>query len=644
MSNTIKESLVKDQPIPVSIEGTRKILYQMENCICQIHKKDGTIGTGFFCEIPFNNNNNLMKVFITNNHVLNEKEIENNQIIDISIINKDNQEKLKKIIIDNTRIKYTNPKLDVTIIEIKPNKDEINNFMEIDMEDIKKDKDILEVNYRKKSAYILHYPKGRLSVSYGLINDIIDGKINHYCNTEVGSSGSPILSLENNKIIGIHYGGSGNKLNFGKFIKNVINEFNKGIKFIPTNNLSENNNIDNNLDKANNIINSNDLKSYINPEDYYFSPNKTDIHDIKLYFPIPPLIGLENIDNNSLMNSTLQCFCSIEKLINFFKYTRQARKIFEMDKSKLSSLFKLLIEKLWPNNYNEPNLKKSYAPYEFIKKISLMNPSFKGDKSYDIKDLVKFIILTLHSELNKANINNIINSNLSLDQTNPQLMFNNFANNFMNQNKSIISDLFYGINCGINQCGNCGIKTYNYQKYFFLEFPLEEVLKFKLSNINNFNFNFNNNNYNNNVVNIYDCFDYDKKINILSGNNSNYCNFCKCTSSSSKCTVLTTGAEILILLLNRGKAKEYDVNINYAEYLNLLNYITYANTGCNYKLIGIIFQIGKNGLFIAYCLDPISHEWLKYNDSIVSKVINFKNEVINNSKPYSLFYQKINGY
>ena len=86
MSEIIKESLNKDQPMPVSIEGTRKILYQMENCICKIIKDNGTIGTGFFCEIPFKNN--LLKVLITNNHVLNEKEIENNKIIKISIINK----------------------------------------------------------------------------------------------------------------------------------------------------------------------------------------------------------------------------------------------------------------------------------------------------------------------------------------------------------------------------------------------------------------------------------------------------------------------------------------------------------------------------------------------------------------------------
>ena len=118
MSEIIKESLNKDQPIPVTLEGTRIILNQMENCICKIYKDNGAIGTGFFCEIPFNNN--LLKVLITNNHVLNENEIENNKIINISIINKEKKkEEIKKIKIDNIRKKYTNKELDITIIEIK---------------------------------------------------------------------------------------------------------------------------------------------------------------------------------------------------------------------------------------------------------------------------------------------------------------------------------------------------------------------------------------------------------------------------------------------------------------------------------------------------------------------------------------------
>ena len=57
-----------------------------------------------------------------------------------------------------------------------------------------------------KSIYILHYPKGKLNVSYGLLKNIIDNKIFHFCNTEEGSSGGPILSLETFKVIGIHFG------------------------------------------------------------------------------------------------------------------------------------------------------------------------------------------------------------------------------------------------------------------------------------------------------------------------------------------------------------------------------------------------------------------------------------------------------
>ena len=37
-TNINKEVLFHDQPIPVSIEGMKKIFFQLENCICQIYK------------------------------------------------------------------------------------------------------------------------------------------------------------------------------------------------------------------------------------------------------------------------------------------------------------------------------------------------------------------------------------------------------------------------------------------------------------------------------------------------------------------------------------------------------------------------------------------------------------------------------
>ena len=220
MSDTSKESLIQDQILEVSLEGTKKILFQMENCICKIYSNNGSTGTGFFCRIKIQYI--LFPLLITSYNVLNENDIENNKIIDLIINNK-----ALKITLDKRRLKYTNKELGVTFIEIKIKKDEIyeNNFMEIEENDLDKEKNM---EYKRKSIYILHYPKGKLNVSYGIINDLLNEKtINHYCKIEEGSSSSPILSIETFKIIGMHNFSSNKytKLNFGTFIKCIINDF-----------------------------------------------------------------------------------------------------------------------------------------------------------------------------------------------------------------------------------------------------------------------------------------------------------------------------------------------------------------------------------------------------------------------------------
>ena len=151
-------------------------------------------------------------------------------------------------------------------------------------------------------------------------------------------------------------------------------------------------------------------------------------------------------------------------------------------------------------------------------------------------------------------------------------------------------------------------------------------------------------NFNLNEVDIYDCFNYDCKINRMTGANSIYCNYCENTCDGFMKTYLVTGPEILILLLNRGKGIEFKVKINFYKELDLSNYIEYKDTGSKYSLIGVITHIGESsmdGHFIAYCRDPITELWYKYNDSFVSEVNDFQKEVINFSMPYLLFYQKV---
>ena len=80
-----------------------------------------------------------------------------------------------------------------------------------------------------KSIYDIHYPQcEKLSVSYGILKGIEENEYNfsHLCNTETGSSGSPIIDLSNNNIIGIHIGGYEHfSFNKGAFLNYPILEF-----------------------------------------------------------------------------------------------------------------------------------------------------------------------------------------------------------------------------------------------------------------------------------------------------------------------------------------------------------------------------------------------------------------------------------
>ena len=93
----------------------------------------------------------------------------------------------------------------MTIIEIFPDKDGLNKFLEID-------EIIFEMDNNDKFSdmpiYILQYPYENSSVSYGVINNISEYNIEYRCSTQKGSSGSPILSLGSLKVIGIHKGSS----------------------------------------------------------------------------------------------------------------------------------------------------------------------------------------------------------------------------------------------------------------------------------------------------------------------------------------------------------------------------------------------------------------------------------------------------
>ena len=192
-----KEVILNEYPNPITYECIKEIKKQMKYNVCKI-KVGKEQGTGFFCKIPFPDKNNMLPVFITNNHIINKKLLyKDNSWIELDIKNETNTKKIEL----NNRMKYTNEVYDITIVEIKE-KDKIKNYLELDdiiFNDILYDKNYNK-DYKDKTIYIMHYPKGELSVSFGLLQDIYEDEkfnFNHKCCTEGGSSGSPILRLNN---------------------------------------------------------------------------------------------------------------------------------------------------------------------------------------------------------------------------------------------------------------------------------------------------------------------------------------------------------------------------------------------------------------------------------------------------------------
>jgi ubiquitin carboxyl-terminal hydrolase 2/21 len=340
------------------------------------------------------------------------------------------------------------------------------------------------------------------------------------------------------------------------------------------------------------------------------------------------------------MNATLQSLSNVSALTN---YILAYQKVFSNNKIKydLTNEYAKVIVQLW----NSKSYKKYYEPYDFKNKIGEKNPLFKGIAANDSKDLILFIFQELHKELNKPNVNkniNLINLNV-IDQKNELNEYKKFKFDYYSVNNSIIQNIFYGEQESFNVCHNCKNKTFNFNIFSFLIFPLEKVRQYLIQKNNGFF-----------KVDLVDCFDNFISEEIMSGSNNMYCNNCHVMSSHSAFNKIYKHPEVFVMILNRGKGLEFEVEFEYPKTFKLNNYINFENNEnyknnneiIEYELISVISHLGESsmsGHFIAYCKSPVNKKWYLYNDSIVTEANNNFNLLNNNNNsksiPYVLFYQ-----
>ena len=403
------------------------------------------------------------------------------------------------------------------------------------------------------------------------------------------------------------------------------NEEDKYIKASMIKNNNNNNNNNNNIQYlTNSMVENNDNEIYLSNSMFDNSIIKRHSSIISMDDSPQGLIGLTNIGATCYMNATLQCFSNIEYLRTEFLNPDIYIKL-ESNKEKKMRLSFALAEVL-KNLWLKFDDKKSYPPENFKKLISEMNPLFRGIQANDPKDLILFMLETMHSELRTVNINIAVNNNFVPNEHNLLEVYQDFANYYLSKNKSIIFDIFYGCTNIVTACRNCGSEIHNVQVNNIVFFPLEEVRKYKKKDTNT-------------PVTLMDCFEYNQRYDIYQ---PYFCNNCYNNNSiAMSFTRYLYSPKVLIMNLNRGKGIQFNVKINFEEFIDIRNFVYCTDSPYKYELIGVICHFGESGMsghFIAFCkhFSLKGDKWYKFNDAFVEECT-FDN-VKNSGMPYVLFY------
>ena len=537
----------------------------------------------------------------------------------------------------NEKMRYKENSIEQLSFELEKLTKENSNLKQ-KIQELSKNKNLPQINNNVNNNNFMNQNN---NINNNLINNNNLGFNNNNINNNINNNSVDLNGLQLGNI----------NLDSNKSLKNkniILNNNDLGNNFINNNNQNNINNI--NFNNNNAPFNQNNQKK--ENLNQIIIPPKIIIQPIQQYLK-PTLVGLQNIGATCFMNATLQCLSQTQKLTNYFLKSEHLQKIInnniaqiDPNSYQLSPVYLELIQNLWSNNGL-----KYYAPYNFMKRVNDMNPLFKKGEAGDAKDFIIFVLEQMHKELKKPLKLNNINADLPINQYDKHNTLLNFFNEFTKET-SVLSDLFFGFNETTNVCLNCKQIyisqnkpfpiCYNYGIFNVLIFPLEEVKNLKNSmNLMNFQ-NF----YQGptNTVNIDDCFIYNQKTDLFTGENKNYCNICKQLCDSEYTSRIYICPDYLILILNRGKGNKFKVKMDFNFTIDITNYILQKEKNrMIYNLYGVITHIGESGPnahFIASCKSPVDGKWYRYNDAMVDIIKDFNAEVYNYGVPYILFYEK----
>jgi ubiquitin C-terminal hydrolase len=327
-----------------------------------------------------------------------------------------------------------------------------------------------------------------------------------------------------------------------------------------------------------------------------------------------------SMDGIPLLYSTLKCLANINYLTTSLLAEENLQKIkSDKNKYKLTIAYVEVIKNFENNGLN-------FYLQNFKNIIIEKNPSLFEKNESNPKNLILYIIKVIHFELN-------ISKNMQFNQTqipsqyDLQSTFNYCSRCFIENNNSVISNLFYGSLDLMMQCTNCNSISHKIQFFNNLTFSLDEVYSFK--------------NNSNNIVDIIECFQFFQIFDSTSIG-CQFCNNCNYYINYITQKILITTPKILIINLESKRMQS--LKLKFYEFLDINNFVYNKNNLCpiNYELIGIISNSeakNENKHYFSFSKNFKDKLWYKYDNNI-TQLSSFQ-EASNECNPYILIYSKI---
>lgn len=329
------------------------------------------------------------------------------------------------------------------------------------------------------------------------------------------------------------------------------------------------------------------------------------------------LAGLVNLGNTCYMNSALQVLLNTQPLTDYFLSNLHEKDI-NKTKGKFAKNFAELSKSQW--EFALPSI----TPKSLVSHVYNSCLHFTPGRQHDSQEFLTFFLDKLHEDLNRAN-HNSTKPRLVKKQALEQMAARSWRE-YLQNNCSIVVDLFQGQLCSTLKCLRCKGARVKFETFMYLSLPIPRWIE---------------------EPTLEECLQEFTREELLSGDQKWVCPNCKVKVNATIKFDIWKVPPILLVHLKRFRYTAFEKTkirtlVKYKlTSFNLNDQIAASkDSDCTYDLYAKIDHRGslEAGHYIAGALNRTDGEWYLFDDNYVRKM-NDSEKVT--PEAYLLCYQKV---